>query len=282
MIIRNLSRRSRSFEPLLRYMVQGQSQPQFITHNLNPSSRSLKTIAQEFYQNARFCKARKNGIFLYHEILSFDPEDSLVLTETALRELTLRYLKLRAPQAKAVAVVHTDTDCTHVHMMISANEVGRSKKLHVSQQRYFSIRRELEAFQKERFPELKHSLVFEHGERTQKVNGQSEVSLPKQSISQSLKGTSNVLVSRKEEIQAVIIDCLEKAETEAELRSKLQKSGLQLYRRGKTYGVRDLLDITRGKPKVYRLKKLGVIERFRERICQWHRVERDIVSYRPR
>ncbi len=271
MVIRNLSRKSRSFRQLLSYMVQGNDGAVFIAHNLNPSSKNVRQIAREFYRNARFCKARKNGIFLYHEVLSFDPRDSQLVTDSALHDLTLKYLQLRAPQAKAVAVVHRDTDCSHVHLMISANEAGSSKKIHTSRQRFFEIRRELEAFQKDRYPELEHSIVFEGKQKRKEVALEPALSQAELHKNGQLEKERGRQVSRKNEIQQTFIKCLERADSMKEMQIMLSNSDLQLYRRGKTLGLHDLRSQKEGKPKAYRLKTLGLVDHYLERKQHWER-----------
>lgn len=71
MIIKSMSRKEPSFAQLTAYMTDEKSDRDFDLHQ-HVFSRDPEHIAHEFETNARLLAKRKNGNYLYHEILSLD------------------------------------------------------------------------------------------------------------------------------------------------------------------------------------------------------------------
>ena len=162
MIIKSMSRKSKTFGQLLRYVngpdIAGALGPAWL-HNLQAQEHDLDGIRREFFANAGYLKRRKNGNVLYHEILSFGEGDRESVTVPMMEDLVRRYLELRAPYALAYARAHFNTECPHVHVVISANNVGSSRRLRLSRREFRSIQREVERYQRERYPFLEHSVA---------------------------------------------------------------------------------------------------------------------------
>lgn len=270
MIIKSAARKSPSFGQLLSYMTNpGQAGPA-IVHNLRASKDDLKAIHREFLDNYRYLPPRKNGNVLYHEILSFSDRDQASITPSLLEDLTRRYLQLRAPGALAYAKAHFETDCPHVHIMISANELVSSKRLRLSRAAFLKVKRNLEKYQRDSYPFLKHSFVFErtsprrHSKRIRESRNESERN--RRLADQELHEPS-----RKEQIRDLVAQQLAVARSGAAFFLRLKTLGLQLYRQGKTFAVKDLAGRpgSSGPGRRYRLSTLGIEEEFQKALSQW-------------
>lgn len=96
---------------------------------------------------------------MYHEVISFSPEDKSVLSPEKLEDITREYLNKRCSQAIAYARIHFETENPHIHVIISANEKGRQKRIRLSKSEFQEIKLNLERYQKELYPEIKHSIA---------------------------------------------------------------------------------------------------------------------------
>ena len=182
-----------------------------ICHNLREGS--LEEIIDQFEDNATYCKARKGGNYLIHEWLSFGKDDRHAITPDMLRDLTEKYLSLRAPMGVALAKPHYDRDHVHVHVMLAANEYHSPKKLRLDSTQFIGVRRDLEAFQLEKYPELEHSGVYIG-------------SLEKRREHQQQRAAD------------VVRECLNQARTEGHFLDLLRIRGAEPYERGgKVVGI---------------------------------------------
>lgn len=118
-----MSRKEPSFAQLISYIERGASQPSWrIRHNL--LVRDPDAIRTEFEQNADFLARRKNGVFLYHEIISITRARGVSdeLQKSRLREIAERYIAERCPENLVFGNLHDDTaHSLHYHLIISAN-----------------------------------------------------------------------------------------------------------------------------------------------------------------
>ncbi len=258
MVVKSLSRTSPSFFQLLNYMAgEGRSDGTNIRHNLGSSVQSLDAVNRTFMANAKHCPKRKGGVYLYHEILSLSPEDRSQATPVMLADLAEHYLVLRAPQAMAYGVVHFDAH-PHVHLMISANQRGRAKKIRCSKQGFAQMKRSLEAYQRVKYPQLSHSLVF--GE--EKKKRRREV---KEKGKTSENRRTHGWTDQKEMLRAAVTEALQMAQSEQAWEEVLEAQNIRPYQRGgKLTGV-----ICQGKK--YRLRTLGVEKEFLQAEQRWQR-----------
>ncbi len=264
MIIKSMARKSVSFGQLLDYFSAPEKVGAALLHNLHTQQDDPAAIRGEFNTNAHLLPPRKNGNVLYHEILSFGEGEGTALTPAVLADLTRRYLDLRAPYALAYAKAHYDTDCPHVHLLISANSVGSSRRLRLSKQRFREIQREVEAYQKERYPFLVNSLAQE---------GRSRRGVRATRPEQERRRRGDRSRSRKEAVREVISGELAVSRSGPDAYRRLLECGFRLYRRGKTVGVEDLEDCRR-----YRLKTLGLAETFERSLAGWRRLPEQLRS----
>ena len=160
MVIKTLRWKSRGFNRLVDYIgKEGRDEDETfrLLHNLRPS-RNLFGIARQFWAQDAFRKERVNGITIYHEILAFGVGEDVPLD--VLEDLTRKYLELRAPNALAYAEPHFDKQHIHVHVAISGTEFESAKTLRLDNKEFMRVRRELERYQQQHYPELEKSIVY--------------------------------------------------------------------------------------------------------------------------
>lgn len=267
-----MSRKSKTFGQLLRYVNAPESVGPAWLHNVKAQENDLDGIRREFFANAGCLKRRKNGNVLYHEILSFGQEDRESVTVPMMEDLVRRYLDLRAPYALAYARGHFNTECPHVHVVISANNVGSSRRLRLSRCDFRSIQREVERYQRERYPFLGHS-VAQGGVKvkSRSLPASSRLHLSRGERERKRRGDRRS--TRKEMVAGLVRAELAVATTGAECFRRLLKKGLRLYKRGKSAGVEDVENGRR-----YRLKTLGLAEVFESAQWQWQRAREALGS----
>lgn len=258
MMIKSMARKSVSFGQLLDYFSAPEEAGPALLHNLQTRQDDPPAIRAEFNTNAHLLPPRRNGNVLYHEILSFGAGDGAALTPAILEDLTRRYLDLRAPYALGDAKAHFDSDCPHVQLLISANNVGSHQRLRLPKQRFREFQRELERYQKERYPFLSGSLAQERRPQRGVQETRSE---------QERRRWGDRKPSRKETVRELITGELAVAGSGPDFYRRLLSHGLRLYRRGMTIGVEDLEDCRR-----YRLKTLGLAESFDRTMTAWRRL----------
>lgn len=159
MIVKKLSWKKRAFNRLVEYIGRedrDEEESFRLLHNLRPS-QDLSGIARQFWANDAFRKERVNGVVCYHEILSFLSGEDVPLDVA--EDLTREYLELRAPNALAYAEPHFDKGHLHIHIIISGTEFESAKTLRLDNEQFMHVRREIERYQMEHYPELK-SLVY--------------------------------------------------------------------------------------------------------------------------
>ncbi len=166
MILKFKHRKTSSFRQLLNYMMsdkeRASEQMPFITTQ-HVRGDDVNEWAKSFEENERLHgPVRKKGKKLLHEILSFHVKDKHWIDNQTLEDITREYLRLRSPRGLFVAVPHIDDDHQHVHVCGSPWEFGGQKSLRLSHKELVALKKQIQAYQQEKYPELVHSVV-EHG-----------------------------------------------------------------------------------------------------------------------
>lgn len=169
MIIKSMSRKRPECGELIAYLLQPEkttpdehvSQDPLFRNFPAESPTTMSALQKVFEGNAKQIPRRKNGVYYYHEILSFAAADTPILTKNPkiIGDLAHHYLEQRAPESLTLGVVHHDRDHLHIHLLISANAVGRTKKLRLSKHDFQTIKRETEAYQRTAYPQLTSSIA---------------------------------------------------------------------------------------------------------------------------
>lgn len=258
MVIKSMTRKSPSFAQLIAYIArEGRAEGHPVLHNLHADSRDLNKVNNAFMQNAKHCPPRKNGVVLYHEILSLSAQDKACATPEILADLAEHYLCQRAPGAMAWGMVHFD-DNPHIHLVISANLRGQERKLRLSRKAFKTVKRELEGYQKQRYPALSQSIVFDG--RKKKSRDVKEKTGPKgvartgseQEREKRLFRQGRGVKSQKEALRQQVLDALSVSTSMEGFTHFLIGRDMTLYHRsGRLTGV-----ISKGKK--YRFRTLGL------------------------
>lgn len=261
MVIKSMSRKTWSFRQLLHYINEPQQKGRFaILHNLRSAFDYLPQIEAEFLENSRHIRNQpKSGVVLYHEIIAIAEADREKVTEEMLIDLTREYLRRRAPNALAYAKAQFDTDSPHVHILISGNLIESEKKLRLERKQFEQIKREMEVYQVEKYPQLSHSIVY--GKQRHKAHNRPTLTQGEQERIRRLKDRVDKPPTQKEEARERLKACLTAAQSEEHLIELLNAAQLAPYVRGKTPGVTD----TRTGRK-YRLNTLGLDQEGQETI----------------
>lgn len=231
-----------------------------ILWNLRTTNHDLEAIRDEFALNSHHIPYRKNGNYFYHEIISLSDADHEKVTPRVLYDLAFKYFELRAPNALGYAVQHFDSNNPHIHLMLSANERKSAKKIRISKSRFQRIKKELEQYQREKYPELTASKVNHdpgQGQGIRYTRGERE------GIRRLAKISKRPLTS-KEKIFQKIKGCLSQSYSKPDFEKLLADAGFTLYQRGQTFGVR-----SKAKNRKYRLKTLGLQPFFQKSLEKW-------------
>ena len=229
MIIKSLSRATKSFEGLYNYLTRDKNSI-LNTFNLYATPQQKEALIKEFLDNATHLKKAKGKNYLYHEIISLNP-NTLPLQEQQhiLTDLVSKYISLRAENHLTFTALHTDKDHLHIHLMISANELEGNKRVRLSKKAFSTIQKELEQYLNTTYPQL--------GKTTHYNKDLTQIK------------------SKKELLKSTLDDLFKNSPSKEDFKSKSSELKLEFYTRGKTVGV-----ISEGKK--YRLKTLGVLEAY--------------------
>lgn len=161
MIIKTFSRTSPSMQDIVHYIAdKDKAEERPLLFYRNVPAPDLQSIIHAFEDNLTFQTAQ-NTITAYHNILSFHPSDVPHLSPDALYALVQQYIALRAPKSLWFGQLHSDQTHPHVHLLLSGNEYQSRKASRLSRPDFYQLRVDIEQYQKERFPELVHSLHYE-------------------------------------------------------------------------------------------------------------------------
>lgn len=252
MIIKSMSRKEPSFVQLINYMADIQKTDEQFNVYGNLYARKLDGIEQEFKENAAFVRKQKNGNYLYHEVLSITKSQGLEAKQqkTILREIAYEYIRHRASKNMVFGCLHDDhEDHLHYHLLISANEIGHSKKTRLSKARFDQIKKQMENRVLTHYPELEQKMVINKAS-----SGDSEKLSKKGAEQKRRTGKTPQRDLLKEKLTSLFAE----AESKEAFFNGLSEENLELYVRGKTIGVRDVVN-----DRKHRLKTLGVLDEFK-------------------
>lgn len=243
MIIKSMSRKVPSFGQLLEYIDRDAGQEAYsIRHNL--AGRKSETIRAEFERNGELLKKRKNGNYLFHEIISITRAKGLSPEEkkSRLQEIAQEYINARCPDNLVYGGLHQDKDHSyHMHLMISANRAGQEKRQQLSKHQFRQIQVKLEEHVLQHYPELEQKLAI--GKRSDRGRTKGEAELERRTKSRP----------KREEILERVQTAFDTSNDRDSLLNALGYHNLELYVRGKTLGV---IDHETGKK--HRLKTLDL------------------------
>ena len=254
MIIKSMSRKHASFGQLIDYIEKGSSSRRFSVFHTT-YNRDSEHLKAEFTENAKYLKDRKNGVYLYHEVLSIKrshraSEDQ---QKEALQAIVMEYLNRRASRQLAYAVLHEDKkDNLHFHIVISANERESHHRTRLSKADFADIQAQLEKWTMETFPELEQQAVFSANQtKEQQAEKQKKARISNQGAEMKRRGGKT---SERDQMKETLEGIFSASTNGQHFSDLMEKAGLKLYQRGKNYGVSSE-DGTK-----YRFSTLGLAE----------------------
>lgn len=230
MIVKSMSRKVPSFGQLLGYIDRDEGQERWrIRHNV--MARDPDRIRAEFEQNGALLSRRKNGVYLYHEIISITRAAGLSeeAQKARLQQIAEEYVTARCPDNLVYGGLHQDKEHSfHYHLMISANRVGDSRRLRLTKAQFREVQVQLERHVLQTMPELEQKVAID--KRADRRKSRAEAELERRTGE----------VPKKDQLRARVLEALEAASDRDALLQALGRSELELYVRGKTLGVIDL------------------------------------------
>mgnify|MGYP000051488735 CR=1 FL=1 len=246
-----MSRKDASFSQLYDYIVKGQSEGDEKYNNYhNTFSFNRDGIINEFNENSLLLNKRKNGNYLYHEIISLKSADgfSKEKQKEMLNDIVEKYIQERANNSLVFGGIHDEKDHNlHYHLMISANEINKNKRHRLNKKQFSDIKNNIENYTLERYPELKQEKI---------INNNKSSYSEKQNETEYKKRTGKT--TKRESVKERLKTAFGKIKSKNEFDSGLESEGLKYYTRGDNIGFIDLSD-----GKKYRLKTLELSDEFK-------------------
>lgn len=199
-----------------------------IYHNL-PKNQTIEQVVQSFKDSeTNRLHHRSSPVKLHHTIISFSNKDYPTITTAIAQDITKKYLQLRCKHSLAVAVAHqTDNAHYHIHIMQSGVELYTGKSNRISKEQFASIKKILQEYQLEKYPQLQHSIVA-HGKRNKQRISEKEYQFTKRTKQPS----------KRELLKQTITQAYHYATSRESFFRQLQEQGLTIYQRnGKDQGV---------------------------------------------
>jgi hypothetical protein len=246
-----MSRKEPSFDQLASYMSSEKSDETYDLHN-NCFSRSHDDLVEEFLVNSKLLYKRKNGNYLYHEIVSILVKQGLdqARAKRDLRDIAERYITERCPRNMVYGCLHEDHDHNlHYHLMISANERGERSRLRLTQKQFDTAKRNLETHVLEAYPHLEQPQLITAETNTEKMSVKAG----------EMKRRTGAMPIR-DEIKKTIQEAMVQTNSMHNFSFFLSERGYQFYTRGKNFGVE--VQHEDGTSKKYRFSTLGIHEQF--------------------
>jgi len=252
-----MSRKHRSFSQLFSYMEKGSSQSSeydFFSKNLY--SNNGKEITADFLRNARLLKARANGNYLFHEVISLTKSKQLTLQQEKERlfDIVRLYTEKRCDNNLVAGFLHDEKENNiHYHLMISSNEVGEYKNQRLTKFEFDKVKKATEKYVIDKYPELEQDIII----NWKKDNAKKTQQKAKQSNKAGEVKRKGGRLAKKEKITATLKDIFAQSQSKNDFFSRLAEKNIELYNRGKTIGFINLSD-----NKKYRLKTLVLENEF--------------------
>lgn len=229
MIVKSMSRKVPSFGQLIGYIDRDEGQePYRIRHNL--LSRDPARIRAEFERNGDLLQRRRNGVYLYHEIISITRAQGLSAEEqkSRLYEIAQSYIAARCPDNLVFGGLHQDKEHSfHYHLMISANRAGETGRLRLTKNQFRQIQVGLENHVLAQFPELEQKVAI--GKRSDRKLSRSEAELERRTGQRP----------KRDEVLERVREAFASTGDRDGLLEALGHFDLELYVRGKNLGVID-------------------------------------------
>ena len=260
MIIKSMSRKSESFYQLYDYLTRDKSNFSF-TRNTYSNSKNRKKLINEFMQNSKHLKDSRGKVYLYHELLSLRTNKlSKMRQKEILLDLANSYLEKRANNHISFGVIHEDKEHTHLHLMISSNEIEWDKRVRLSKKDFSQIQQKLENYKNQKYKELNQSSLYQD-KKVLSRDKQKEQELKNRGV----KSIREMLIDN-------LNDTFVKTTSHTYLENHLKSLGYEIYTRGKTQGIKFNW-------KNYRFKTLGLEVKYKQLLKRLEKIQQREVKW---
>ena len=233
MIIKSMSRKHPTFAQLIDY-IEGETKLQSREYSIyhNTYSRKTDQLKKEFEENARHLKQRKNGVYLYHEVVSITRSQHIAENEqkSILKCIVESYIQARGKNNLSYAVLHEDTENLHFHIVMSSNEAGSNTRKRLSKEQFADIQTQLEAWVLREYPALEQKAVF-HKNQTQEERAEREAKRDQKS---QLSNKGEELKRRggkasiRDDVQERLTDIFQTATNPQEFTERMEKATIKI------------------------------------------------------
>ena len=192
-----------------------------VSHNLK--GNDIHEWVRQFQENEKCRKLKRvNSVLATHEIISFHKDDAKNITLDKLEDIARQYVRERNEKGMFVAVPHFDKEHYHIHICASGIEYKTGKAMRLSKMELVQVKKQLQEYQIEKYPELSNSLVNHRKEK--KVQALSD----KEYQYKLRTGRA----TDKEHLLGMLKTCYKKAESRDDFYENLKACGLNTYIRG--------------------------------------------------
>ena len=254
MIIKSMSRKHRTFSQLYNYMKDGSSRSSeydYFSHNIY--SRKDKDIINEFVANSRKVKARKNGNYLFHEVIAITKSKQLTLEQEKERlfDIVRNYVDMRCNNNLVAGYMHDEKDINvHFHLMISSNELDAFKNQRLTKFDFDKVKKQLEHYVIEKYPELEQDII---------MNAKAEQKKSRESNKAAEVTRKGGRLEKKEHMVKTLNSIFANSCSMDDYFKQLEQQNFEMYNRGSAIGF-----INKTDGKKYRLKTLALEEQFKQ------------------
>jgi len=226
MIVKIKTRKRPTFRQLIEYMMNDKArvfdddeQSFVITHNLR--GNSIDDWTEQFKQNETYrTRKRKDSVLLTHEIISFHKDEENI-SLAKMEDMAREYIRQRNPNGIYLAVPHTDKQHYHIHICASGVEYKTGKAMRMSKEQFQTLKKNIQQYQQEKFPELSKSVV-NHSKKGKAKITDKEYQFKLRTGRETLK----------EELAEKINICLAKAKSMESFIQILKAENIRPYERG--------------------------------------------------
>ena len=205
-----------------------------IFHNFQHTDEDL--VTREFRENDQFRTKRKRGVVMYHEVLSFHPNDTEKLTADILEDLSQKYIEIRGQNALVLAKPHLENQNVHIHFAFSGTELKSSKTLRMNNAEFARNRKAIEQYQVEKYPHLDASLVYLNKKELAVLNQKDRDKHGRQEKEYQLKKRGKL--ADKDQLKIKVREAYHQANNLLAFYRNLEQQNLSIYeRRGRKTGI---------------------------------------------
>ena len=255
MIIKSMARKEPTFEQLYDYITREGDYDANYCFTRNFILRDREALLNEFERNSSLLSRRKNGNYLYHEIISITRAEGISEQEQKekLMAIVRQYAESRAKDCLVFGGLHVEKDNNlHFHLIISANKLNQTKRYRLSKQQFSDVKIGLENHVLEHIPELEQQKLISAKQKPSDQTDTKKTSIREDALKRRTgKATQKDLF--REKLQSLFKRSVDKSD----FFKQLELNGIECYTRGKTVGFLD-----RANGKKHRLKTLGLVAEF--------------------